>query len=257
MSLSVAQKRLTLLAYVALVLTAWWWLARGVPSYLFPGPAETFSVAIDFLSTPRKLLHLSVSMVHIVEAIVFAFVFGMSAALLAWYVPVFDQAIHQRISPFFNSFSSVGWTFLAIMWFGVSSTAVVFSIAVVLLPFAIINIREGLASLDAEMMEMGHSFSDRKLRLFLAIILPSLFPFMFATLRIMFGVAWKVALTSELFGGGNGLGYLLNNARQDYDTPTIFVIILIILFLVYGLDRGLLAPVERVLFRQRQAGAAP
>ena len=255
MTLSIPQKRLSLLAYFSVVLTLWWWFARDMPSYLLPQPSETFGVAVEFLSTSRTLLHLTASILHIVEAIAVAFVFGMSAALLAWYAPVFDLAIHQRISPFFNSFSAVGWTFLAILWFGVSSIAVVFSIAVVLLPFAIINIREGLSNLDDELMEMGRSFSDRDLRLFPAIILPSLFPFMFATLRIMFGVAWKVALTAELFGGGNGLGYLLNNARQDYDTPTIFVIIIIILALVYGLDRGVLGPLERVLFRHRQAGA--
>ncbi len=46
---------------------------------------------------------------------------------------------------------------------------------------------------------------------------------MFATLRIMFGVAWKVTLTAELFGGNSGLGYLINMARQDFDTTTIFV----------------------------------
>ena len=37
---------------------------------------------------------------------------------------------------------------------------------------------------------------------------PALLPFGAATLRIMFGVAWKVALTAELFGGSNGLGYI-------------------------------------------------
>ena len=41
-------------------------------------------------------------------------------------------------------------------------------------------------------------------------------------LRINFGTAWKVALTAELFGGGSGLGYLMNLARQSFDTAMIF-----------------------------------
>jgi NitT/TauT family transport system permease protein/sulfonate transport system permease protein len=81
------------------------------------------------------------------------------------------------------------------------------------------------------------------------IVLPSLFPFMFATLRISFGVAWKVALTAELFGGNTGFGYLLNLARNDFDTPLIFGIILIIIAFVYSTDRWVFAPVQRRLAR--------
>jgi NitT/TauT family transport system permease protein/sulfonate transport system permease protein len=66
----------------------------------------------------------------------------------------------------------------------------------------------------------------------------------------MFGVAWKVTLTAELFGGNQGLGYLINLARQDFDTATIFVVILIVIVAVYAADRLLLAPAERALARR-------
>ena len=136
------------------------------------------------------------------------------------------------------------------IWFGVSSATVVFSISVVLLPFAIVNLREGLLALDRELIEMGHSFGRARWRNFVAIVVPALLPFAAATLRIMFGVAWKVALTAELFGGSRGLGYMINIARQDYDTATIFTVILFIVFAVYLADRVLFAPLERYTSRQ-------
>ena len=40
-------------------------------------------------------------------------------------------------------------------------------------------------------------------------------PFLFATLRLNFGVSWKVALTAELLGGNSDLGFLMNLAMQD------------------------------------------
>jgi NitT/TauT family transport system permease protein/sulfonate transport system permease protein len=129
-------------------------------------------------------------------------------------------------------------------------TTVVFTISVVLLPFALINLREGLNALDRELGEMASSFTRRQRRIFLAVVLPALVPFAFATLRIMFGVAWKVTLTAELFGGNQGLGYLINLARQDFDTATIFVVILIVIVAVYAADRLLLAPAERALARR-------
>mgnify|MGYP000025184068 CR=1 FL=1 len=52
-------------------------------------------------------------------------------------LPATRVAIHGRLGPFLNSFSGVGWTLLAVMWFGVESTTVIFSISAVLLPFAL------------------------------------------------------------------------------------------------------------------------
>ena len=73
--------------------------------------------------------------------------------------------------------------------------------------------------------------------MFVLILVPSLYPFIFATLRIMFGVAWKVTLTAELFGGNSGLGYMINLARQEFDTATIFAAIILIIAFVHGIDQ--------------------
>ena len=84
--------------------------------------------------------------------------------------------------------------------------------------------------------------------MFVLILVPSLYPFIFATLRIMFGVAWKVTLTAELFGGNSGLGYMINMSRQEFDTTTIFAAIILIIAFVHGVDELVLgaAASERV-----------
>ena len=45
--------------------------------------------------------------------------------------------------------------------------------------------------------------------------MPMLFPYAFATLRISFGVSWKVVLTAELFGGSGGMGYMLTKPDRN------------------------------------------
>ncbi len=93
-------------------------------------------------------------------------------------------------------------------------------------------------------MEMGQSFSRNKIRKLQKIVLPLLYPYIFATIRLMFGVAWKVTLAAELFGGNSGLGYVINLARQDYDTTTIFVILFLIIFFVYCTERFFFKPIQ-------------
>src|SRR6185437_17141926 len=116
--------------------------------------------------------------------IAISFIVGSALAFLAHYAPVLRLAVHGRLSPFLNSFSGIGWTLLSIVWFGVDEFTIVFAIAVVLTPFAIINIREGLETLDRELLEMAASFTRNRWRQFTRIVLPGLVPFVFATLRI-------------------------------------------------------------------------
>ena len=245
----VRTKALVALAFTAILALGWSIAAGRAPPYILPSPADVAKATLAFFTSTRQLAHLGATLAHISVSIGIAFVLGALLALAAHYATWSAPAIHRRLSPFLNAFSGIGWTLLAVIWFGVSSATVVFTITVVLLPFALVNLREGLEALDRELLEMGRSFGRGGMRTFAALVVPALLPFGAATLRIMFGVAWKVALTAELFGGSNGLGYMINIARQDYDTATIFTVILFIILAVYLADRLAFAPLERYTSR--------
>ena len=164
---------------------------------------------------------------------------GITAAMVAtWTAAILtvDLVTMAFIAPTFLSVSPVMLT-------------VIFVISMVLIPFAIINMREGLENLDGERIEMAESFTRSRWRRFCLIVLPSLTPFIFATIRISFGVAWKVALTAELFGGDAGLGYLLNLARQDFDMPLVIGVIVIIVTFVFLTERLIFQPLQSRLSR--------
>jgi NitT/TauT family transport system permease protein/sulfonate transport system permease protein len=219
------------------------------PSYLLPGPGLVALRLWSFVTSWRDLGHLGASLFHVGAAIAISFVIGSLLALIPYYVPVLRFAIERRIGPFLNAFSAIGWTLLAIMWFGVNPVTVIFTISAVLVPFALVNMSAGLANIDRETVEMAQSFTRGRGRMFMLVIVPSLYPFIFATLRIMFGVAWKVTLTAELFGGNGGLGYMINLARQEFDTATIFAAIILIIAFVHSIDQYVLAPLQASVSR--------
>jgi NitT/TauT family transport system permease protein/sulfonate transport system permease protein len=225
-------------------LVAWELASLVAPSYLLPGPVSVAQRLWVFVTSARDLGHLGASLFHVASAISISFVIGSLLAIIPYYVPVLRFAIERRIGPFLNAFSAIGWTLLSIMWFGVTPLTVIFAISAVLVPFALVNMAAGLANIDAEMIEMAGSFTRKRGRMFALVIVPSLYPFIFATLRIMFGVAWKVTLTAELFGGNSGLGYMINLARQEFDTATIFAAIILIIAFVHGMDRYVLGPLQ-------------
>ena len=243
------RSRLAAHLFTAGFLLAWWLYGQFVEAYVMPGPWAVAQRLAEFFSDPDLLAHMLASFAHIVGAVAISFAAGFALALLPYYRPVFRHLVHGRLSPFLNSFSGIGWTLLAVVWFGINHVTVVFAISMVLTPFTIINIREGLDNVDRELLEMGDSFGRNGWKRFRRLLLPSLYPFVFATLRISFGVAWKVALTAELFGGSSGMGYLFNLARQDFDTPLVLAVIIIIIAFVYATDRFVFAPVQARLAR--------
>ncbi len=205
-------------------LLAWWAYSKVVPDYQLPGPWPVLKRIGSFLTNPIELAQLGLSLAHVAAA--------------------------MRLTLFLNAFSGIGWLFLAILWFGLNDVTVIFAVTLILLPFTVINVGAGLQELDRDLIELGRSLSRSPLRRIAKIVVPLLLPYLFAALRTSFGVSWKVVLTAELFGGNGGVGYLLNVARQEFDTETIFAIIFLILIFVAAAEVVFFRPIQRRLDRR-------
>ena len=232
-------------AFTLAALGVWWIYSLFVPIYQLPGPLDVALRMGAFVTDPLLARHLALSLGHVAAAMLISFAVGVAIAMTARYVHCSRLLIDSIATPFVNAFSGIGWLFLGIIWFGVSSVTVIFAVTMVLLPFAIINVRTGLREADAEVEELGRSLTRSAFRRFSKITMPALLPYLVATLRTSFGVSWKVVLTAELFGGSAGVGYLLNVARQEFDTPTIFAIIGFIIVFVATAEKAFFAPVQR------------
>ena len=238
--------------FLVLCFLVWTAAAQVLPSYLLPGPVEVGASIWEMLTVPALVRNVLASIFHVACAVSAAFLIGMFLALLAHYVPLLRTLIHRRVALFLNSFSAIAWALLAVLWFGVNEFTVIFAVTVILLPFTLVNIREGLQNLDPEIVEMGQSLSDSALRNLRLVILPLLLPFIVATLRISFGVAWKVTLTAELLGGDKGLGYIVNIAMQEQNTARILAVSLMIVVFVRVIDKYGFEPIQRQLARAYQ-----
>ena len=248
--------RATLLAhgFTLAFLLAWWGYSQIVPAYQLPGPWLVATRIASFVRDSEEMKQLALSLMHVSVAIAIAFVVGCALAALAHWVAPLRLLIDGRITPFLNAFSAIGWLFLAILWFGLDSFTVIFAVTLILVPFTVINVRAGLQELDRDLLELGNSLTRSSARRAVKIVFPLLLPYLFAALRNSFGVAWKVVLTAELFGGNAGVGYLLNVARQQFDTETIFAIIIFILVFVAFAEIVLFRPIQRHLDRRFARG---
>ena len=227
---------------VIVVLLAWWAASQAMGSVLVPDPVVIGKEMARLLFDPALAMNWVWSLVRVIGSVLIAIVLGGILALLPRSFPSTEGIIHRLIKPFSIAFPTVAWAILATIWFGVSTPTVMFIQIMILTPYCLINISEGVRVLDQELLEMGRSFTRNPFRQLTRIIFPQLLPYFVAALRIAYGVAWKIALIAEMFGAKSGLGYLMVRAQSYGDGQTVLAVCLVIVILFWAGDRLLIAP---------------
>ena len=228
-----------------LFILVWWLTARRLPSFVLPGPLETGQTLLNLFFDTRFLGDTIISLVRVVVSVGLAVLLGGALAVLARYVPSSSYAVTRRVLPVLNSFPSVGWAILATFWFQPSSPSVIFVETLILVPFCAIALIQGLADMDRELLEMGASFSRSGWKVATKIALPMLLPYIMSSVRIAYGVGWKIALVAELFGADRGLGYLMLRAEVTGDTAMVFASCFAIVVIFVAGEKLVIDPLAR------------
>jgi NitT/TauT family transport system permease protein len=230
---------------VVIALVAWWHLSRGLPSFILPGPLPVARRLVDLFIDPAFLLDTFASTWRLFVAVAVAVLLGSALALLADADPRMQAIIMRRINPVLNSFPSIGWAILAAIWFPVGDFAVIFVEVLILTPFCLINMSEGLHAIDHDMLEMAQSFSRSSARVLWRVTLPLLAPFLLSAVRIAYGVGWKIAIVAELLGAPTGLGSLMLRAQTNADATTFLAACFAVIIIFIAGERLVIAPLER------------
>jgi NitT/TauT family transport system permease protein/sulfonate transport system permease protein len=222
-----------------------------------PAPQAVLARLIYIATDPALGWHVLITTLRVVASVVLSLALGLMLALLAHARPWLEGIVMDRVLIVLSGMPSVGWAILAVIWFKVSDFTVIFVQVMILLPFALINFAEGLRNLDQEVIEMADSFSTRRTATLVHVLIPMLLPYGIAALRVSYGVCWKIALVSELFGAQSGLGYLMLQAQSVGDVVTVVATCLIIVVLFTLGEAAILNPVARTVRRdiaQAEAG---
>jgi NitT/TauT family transport system permease protein/sulfonate transport system permease protein len=213
-----------LLGWILVVgaILGWWAISQTISDLVMPGPIAVGKTLAELFFDPIFLDDILISTVRVIGSVIISVLLGMALALLPRNYPITEVIIQERIKPFLNSFPSVGWAILAVIWFGSSNFSVMFVQVAILTPFCLVNLTEGLKDLNQEVIEMGNSFSRNKYKIFFKITLPLLLPYIIAAIRIAYGVCWKIALVSELFGAEDGIGVIMIRAQTTANASMVF-----------------------------------
>lgn len=236
-----------------LIMVAIWALSENfVPAYLIPGPITVFQEMLNMLQEDETLKQIYASLFHIFCGVGLTIFLGTLMGLVFGFVKRIGLYF-EAVLPFFQSVPGISWSFLALIWFGLSNQSVIFVIFVSTFASMIFNVMEGSKNVDTTLIKMGTSFGYRGLRLLTTIYLPAILPFILSGTRVVLGLGWKVAVIAEMLVGNLGLGSQLYTAAYALKTETVLAGSLIIVLLTIIIEYGVLRLLERRMMKWRQS----
>jgi len=85
------------------------------------------------------------------------------------------------------------------------------------------NVVQGIRAVDEKLVEMCRAYRIARVRRWLRVYLPSVFPFLAAAGRTALGLTWKVVVAAEVLSVPRfGVGAELQEARVLLETPLVF-----------------------------------
>jgi ABC-type nitrate/sulfonate/bicarbonate transport system permease component len=110
---------------------------------------------------------------------------------------------------------------LFIVWFGIGETSKFLLILVGVVPIMIIATVTALDSVPDELVQAGRSLGASPLWALVTVRLRSALPQIVTGMRLAMGGAWTSIVAVELIAATSGLGYLINNAGVNLQTPLV------------------------------------
>ena len=245
-----ARLHLPTLAVAAVVIAAWFLLSWRYGAFVLPSPLAVLHGLVEIVRTGEVWKHTAASLARIVVGFGGAVLLALALGLLAFLSRTVRGVVHDLLAVL-NATSVFVWIVLAIIWFGLSNAAPVFTTFMITLPVVASNLVEGVESVDRRLLEMGDVYRLSGRQKFTAIVVPSIVPYLLAGMKVGFGLALKVSVMAEIFGVTTGIGYVMNYSREILATQMVFVWAIVMILVMMATDKLLFDPLSRRLARWR------
>jgi NitT/TauT family transport system permease protein len=233
------------------LLALWQILATYLNSTNLPSPLIVGSAFWQGCLSGEIPFHLGVTLLRLIISFSIAMSLGCAIGVALGVNKKLDRFFDNWLVIFLNIPALVS-IILCYVWFGLTEEAAVFAVVINKLPNVIVTIREGARAIDKDLLEMAHCYRFSKLKTFLHVIWPQLYPYVMAATRSGLSLIWKIILVVELLGRSNGMGYQLHLFFQLFDVANILAYTIAFIMVIQTLELLILKPLDNRAHRWRR-----
>jgi NitT/TauT family transport system permease protein len=224
-------------------LLAWEFFGRGVNPVFGSYPSAIALAFLELIRSGKIWVALLESLQPFVAGYGLAVLIGVPLGLVLGRFWIVEAAFGIYVTAGY-SMPLVALVPLLMLWLGLGikvKIAVVFLMSV--FP-VVINTWLGVRAVPKSLIEVGKSFVASDAVILRRIVLPATLPYIMAGIRLAVGRAVVAMVVAEFFTALSGLGAIIMNAANSFDTATMFVPLALLMVMAIGLN-SLIGWVER------------
>jgi NitT/TauT family transport system permease protein len=237
---SVAQR----IGSVALFLAVWQIAADAVHSRLLPSASAVLVVLVQECVHGPLLFNLGITLARVAAAFIVAMAIGTAIGIVMGRSRTIDALFDSWLVLLLN-LPALVIIVLAYVWFGLTEAAAVGAVAVNKIPNTAVTLREGARALDRKYADMAASFHVGRWRTLRHVVMPQLYPYVFAAARSGLALVWKIVLIVELLGRSNGVGFQIQLYFQQFDVTRILAYSIAFMVIIQVIEWAIFQPLER------------
>ncbi|MCL5999336.1 MAG: ABC transporter permease [Chloroflexi bacterium] len=237
--------RLKLLFFVIL-LVIWEGLARLRlwPAYVFPSPVDVVQSILSGFGDGSYSLAILTSMRRILIGYGLSLGVGIPLGLLLGRIRVVQDTIGTLVLGL-QALPSICWLPLALLWFGLSETAILFVVVMGAVLSVTLSTADGVRNTPPLYIRAARTMGARQWHLYSGVILPAALPAILSGMKLGWSFAWRSLMAGELLYVSLGLGQLLTMGRELNDMSQVIATMLMIVAIGLVVDRLVFSPLER------------
>lgn len=212
------------------VVVALWealWSAGRISPLFFTGPSQIVVRFVEEWSEGRLKQDMLYSGRNFVIGVGLAITTGVVlGVVIGWY-----RRLAMVFEPFLTTLYStprVALIPLVLIWFGIGMWSKVFIVFINAFFPVLINTIGGVRAVDRDLLRAARAFCASDWQIFTTVVIPGAVPFILTGVRQAVALGLIGVVVGEMFGGSEGIGYMVNYGGQTFQTDTVFLGVVII-----------------------------
>jgi len=203
----------------------------GVSELILPTFSATATAFYDALVNDQLLIMVKNSL----TILVMGYAIGLVIATLLTTAAImtrFGSDVLSTLTAMLNPLPAIALLPLALLWFGLGSSSIVFTLLhSVIWPVAL-NAHTGFMGVSDTQRMVGRNYGLRRVNYVTKLLIPAAFPSILMGLKIGWAYAWRTLIAAELVFGGaiadtsgtqsGGLGWFVFANQMDMRIPHVF-----------------------------------
>lgn len=235
-------------ALLAIALTLLWQALADfykVSAWLLPTPVHIWDAAVQRASLLPQ--HTIATAYVTLGGYLAAIVFGVMLSIVITYSPFAMRTIYPLLLAL-QSLPKIAIAPILLMWVGFGAASKIIIVFTMCFFPIVVSMVSGLNAPPQPLIDLARSAATPQWRIYQKIRLPYSIPYLFIGLKVAITLAVTGAVVGEFVAAREGLGFLILNGVQQFDTPLAFCAIIILAALTVVLY-AVVAVAEKLLVK--------